>query len=251
MDNEFKRKLPNEKNKKMNFKAMPTRKKPQKSDEPKNNPPKESFISRFNEKFDNNVKFWSFFITVFALGFGFGMPFGDKEPENETELIEKVNFYKKDNFQLKRDNELLTEKVKSYKAENKEYKEQLSKKNQENSQLSETLSQSEQKIAKYEEEPNKISSKTSSNSKTPEKEISINDTETFLDGSIYVSVTDISVLNTGTIKVGAQGIEPHTEEEVTAGTQFIYKAQNKYQVRINKVDYENQSMEVQVTDLSQ
>ncbi|QCJ44746.1 hypothetical protein FAY30_24270 [Bacillus sp. S3] len=249
MSDDFKRKLPTNNPGKMKAFSVSTRKVDDKNTVSKEKP-KKKIIS-----LNSRLGLWSYTVGVLSLGFTVGYPVGSNSTPSDSELINQVSYYKKENLKYKSENEILNDQIKLSKKANDEVNVKLKNSDSENATLTEQLNMAKNQLQQKEEElqiknsNNKNTSLESPSSTGPtyqESEIALNQTVNYLNNEVYVSVSYIG-LNTADITVGSTGYDSDKRRSYSTGDQFVYQAASKYEIRITHINSREDKIKVQVS----
>lgn len=210
------------------------------------------------KNFQDRMSFWGYTFTILAFGAGIGALFGgfaySLTATTDEKLKEDVAYYKEqrnlatnESDSLKSDNELL-------KSEKESLQEQLSSKQKENKSLNDELTQYRDEESKNGKDAIDSNSTDGNISKveadgemsSEQKVITLNESVSFFKGKINVATTYIYNSSTD-IQVGTDGYDSEIFTSNAVGTQINYESDSKYQVRIIKIDYDDENIEVQVT----
>ncbi|MEK4566926.1 hypothetical protein MKX54_19790 [Alkalihalobacillus sp. FSL R5-0424] len=196
--------------------------------------------------FNERMGIWSYTITTVGLGITIGsflVEFPTFLTSNTDEiLIEDISYYKEQNNlaiderdSLKNENELLKAEIESLQVD-------LSSKQSENDELTDEITNSNLSDGdiNFSEMVSDISHE--------KKIIALNNSSSFFKDEISVSITNVSSSYTN-IQVGANGYDSEIFELNKVGAQVNYESYSKFQIRIIKIDYFNNNVEVQVTKL--
>lgn len=208
--------------------------------------------------FYERMGIWGYTITVLGLGVTLGALFGafsySLTATTDEKLLDDVKYYKDQSRiavnevdSLKNENDLLL-------SERESLQEQLTGMQKDNKTLEQSLKKVNEELNQYKDaaDSNSINgnaSKTSTGKVTnsEEKEINLNESVSFFKGKINVAAFGIGSSSTS-IQVGAPGFDSEKHYTANVGTQFDYESDSKYQIRVNKIDYVQDKIVIQVTE---
>jgi hypothetical protein len=194
---------------------------------------------------------WGALGTGLAIGLALGgVGYAAINPSDE-ELVEKINYYKEEVFQINSSFDDIERELYNRTQNEEALSEELQIKTEEINKLKSKIVELEKELQVSKQDSKvTISGKSETNKNTPETNtIPMHDTKTFFNDSLYISITDISATNTTDLQIGATGFENLIRTDAKAGTQFYYQGKSKYQIRVIKVNYITDEVEIQVTKL--